>query len=94
MDNIIQINQYAAPTGAHLEPLESLKPILTPGYELRPSLINLVQEHSFSGEGDENPYTHLREFEQTCACLYIAGMSHKTLTWKLFLFSLTRRAKH
>jgi hypothetical protein len=30
------INQFAAPSGAHLEPLESSKPILTPGYELRP----------------------------------------------------------
>ena len=27
------------------------------------------------GKGDENPYSHLWEFEQTCACLHIAGMS-------------------
>ena len=94
MDNIIPINQFAAPTGAQLEPLESSKPILTPSYELRPSLINLVQEQSFSGEGTENSYTHLREFEQTCACLHIASMSHETLKWKLFLFSLMGRAKH
>ena len=73
----MHINQFAAPTGAQLEPLESSKHILTSGYELRLSLINLVQEQSFSGEDDENPYTHLREFEQTCACLYIAGMSHE-----------------
>jgi hypothetical protein len=94
MDNITPINQFAAPTGMQLEPPESSKLILTPDYELRPSLINLVQEQSFSGEGDENPYTHLREFEQTCACLHIAGMSHETLKWKLFPFSLTGRAKH
>ena len=35
MDNITPINQFAAPTGAQLEPPESLKPILTFGYELR-----------------------------------------------------------
>ena len=29
----------------------------------------------------------------TCACLPIAGMSNKTLRWKLFSFSLTGRAK-
>ena len=94
MDNITPINQFAAPTGAQLEPPESLKPILTSGYELRPSLINLVQEQSFSGEGDEKPYTHLREFKQTYACLQIAGMSHETFKWKLFPFSLMGRAKH
>ena len=88
------INQFAAPIGAQLEPPKSSKPILTPGYELHPSLINLIQEQSFSGEGTENSYTHLREFEQTCACLQIVGMSHETLKWKLFLFSLTGRTKH
>ena len=58
MDNITSINQFVAPTGAQLEPPESSKPILISGYELRPSLINLVQEQLFSREGDENPYTH------------------------------------
>jgi hypothetical protein len=87
VDNITPINQFAAPMGAQLELPESSKPVLTPGYELRSSLINLVQEQSFSGEGDENPYTHMGEFKQTYACLHIAGMSHKTLKWKLFPFS-------
>jgi hypothetical protein len=94
MDNITPINQYAAPTGAQLEPPESSKPILTPGYELRPCLINMVQDHSFSGEDNENPHTHLREFELICACLQIEGMSHETLRWKLFPFSLTGKARH
>jgi hypothetical protein len=46
------------------------------------------------GEGDENTYLHLQEFEQTYAYLRIADMSDKTLRWKLFPFSLTTRAKH
>jgi hypothetical protein len=53
----------------------------------------MVQDQSFLGEDDENPYFHLNEFEQTCACLRIAGMSDETLRWKLFPFSLTRKAK-
>ena len=42
---------------------------------------------------DENPYSPLNEFEQTCACLRIAGISDETLGWKLFPFSLTGKAK-
>jgi hypothetical protein len=42
------------------------------------------QDQSFLGEDDENSYSHLIEFEQTCACLRIAGMSDETLRWKLF----------
>ena len=76
-----------------LNPPKSSESIIAPSYELRPCLIKLIREQSFLGEGNENPYSHLQEFEQTCACLRIAGMSDKTLRWKLFLFSLTERAK-
>ena len=92
MDNT-PIYQYAKPTSARLEPPKSIEPILTPGYELCPCLIKLIREQSFSGKGDEHPYSHLQEFEQTCACLYVTGMSNETLRWKLFPSSLTRRAK-
>ena len=85
--------QYGAPTSGSLKPKESSKPILTPGYELCPCLINMVQDQPFSGEDDENPYSYLNEFEQTCACLRIAGMSDETLRWKLFPFSLMGKAK-
>ena len=78
------IHLYAEPTGAYLKP---------PGYELRPCFIKLIWDKSFSGEFNKNPYWHLQEFEWTCACLCIAGMSDKTLRWKLFLFSLIGRAK-
>ena len=54
----------------------------------------MVQDQSFSGEDDENPYFHLNKFEQTCACLRIEGRSDETLRWKLFPFSLTGKAKH
>ena len=56
------IYQYAKPTSASLKPLESSEPIITPGYELRPCL-KLIWDQSFLGEGDENPYSHLWEFE-------------------------------
>jgi hypothetical protein len=53
----------------------------------------MVREQSFSGDKDESPYSHLREFEQVCSCLVIAGMSKDTLKWKLFSFSLMGKAK-
>ena len=52
------IYQYVAPTSARLEPPESSKPILTSGYEMRPCLINMIRDQSFSDEDDENPYFH------------------------------------
>jgi hypothetical protein len=39
----------------------------------------MVRVQSFSEYKDESPYSHLREFEQLCSCLVIAGMSQDTL---------------
>ena len=72
------IYQHAKLMSACLGPLKSSEPILTFGYELRPYFIKLIRKQSFSEKGDENPYSHLQEFEQTCACLHITGMSDET----------------
>ena len=92
MDSL-SINQFSAPKGEFLEPPKSSKPIIASGFELHPGFIAMVQEQSFSGYDHENPYDHLREFEQLCSCLSIAGMAQETLRWKLFPFSLAERAK-
>ena len=83
---------YAAPTSMRLELPKSIESILTLGYEMHPCFIKLIRDQSFLGEGNENPYSHLQEFEQT-SCLHIIVMSDKTLRWKLFPFSLMGRAK-
>ena len=75
-------------------PHESSQPIQTCSYRLSPWFIVLVQSLSFSGEGDENPYLHIREFEQTCDYLRIEGISNETLRWKLFPFSFKGKARH
>jgi hypothetical protein len=92
MDSL-SINQFSAPKGKFIEPPQSLKPITASSFELRPGFIAMVWEQSFSGFDDENPYHHLREFEQLCSCLSIVGMAQETLRWKLFSFSLAERAK-
>ena len=87
------IYKFFIPKGELLEPPPSSHPILIDGYELRSAFIAMVREQTFSGEEDENPYVHLREFEQLCSCLNIPGMTHDTIKWKLFPFSLSKRVK-
>jgi len=85
--------QLSAPKGELVEPPQSSKPITASSYVLRPGFIAMVREQTFSGLDYENPYHHLREFEQLCACLTISGMSQESLRWKLFPFSLEEKAK-
>jgi hypothetical protein len=87
------IQSLSAPKGEFYEPPPSKHPILTSGYELCLDLIAIVQESSFSGLDSENPYHHLLEFEQMCSWYAITGMSHDTLWWKLFPFSLIEEAR-
>jgi hypothetical protein len=87
------IHQLFAPKGEFLEPPQSSKSITPSSYEFCPSFIAMVRKQTFSGFDYENPYHHLREFEQLYACLTILGMSQYTLWWKLFPFSLDERAK-
>ena len=53
----------------------------------------MVRKRPFSGEILEDPYEHLQEFEELCSSLVISGMRKETLWWKLFPFSLIRRAE-
>jgi hypothetical protein len=73
------IYKYSTPKGDMLEPPPSSQPILTDGYKLHPIFIAMVQDKPFSGLKNENPYTHLREFEHLCSCLAIAGMTQETI---------------
>jgi len=73
------IQQLSGPKGKLIEPPRSSKPITASSYELCPGFIAMVREQTFSGVDYENPYHHLREFEQLCACLTISGMSQETL---------------
>ena len=85
------IQTLSSPKGEFMEPPQSLKPIIASSNELRPGFIAMVQEQAFLGLDYENPYHHLTEFEQLCACLTILGMSQETLWWKLFPFSLDEK---
>ena len=87
------IQNLSAPKDEFVEPPQSSKPITASGFELRPGFIAMVREQSFSGFDDENPYQHLREFDQLCSCLSIVGMAQETLRWKLFPFSLNEKAR-
>ena len=87
------LREFSAPGHNYWVTPPSSHPILAAGFEIHPSLFALVRSQSFSRHKDENPYTHLRDFEQNCSIIVIPGMHHETVKWKLFPFSLTSVAK-
>ena len=76
------IQDLSAPTGEFLEPPPSEHPILSSGYELRPDLIAMGQELSFSGLDIEDPCHHLRWHSMNTLAQTLAdgGMGFRYLT--------------
>ena len=79
--------------GEFCELPQSSKWISSARYELHPLFLAMVQEQSFVGRDNENPYHHLLEFDELCSCLMISGMTQETLTWKLVPYSLMETVK-
>jgi hypothetical protein len=86
MNSSPTLAQFSAPKGENLEPPSSSHPIPTSGYEMWPGFIAMAREQSFAGTEEENPYTHLREFEQLLSCITTEGVAQETLKWMIFLF--------
>uniref|UniRef100_A0A1J3H0M1 Retrotransposon gag domain-containing protein n=1 Tax=Noccaea caerulescens TaxID=107243 RepID=A0A1J3H0M1_NOCCA len=62
-------------------------------YEIKASLVRLIQSSKFLGNGLENPYDHLDYFERLCSTFRIAGMPQDSIKLILFPFSLGEKAK-
>jgi hypothetical protein len=63
MNSSPTLAQILALKGENLESPSSSHHIHTSGYELRPGFIAMAREQSFARTEEENPYTHMREFE-------------------------------
>jgi len=60
-------------------------------FNFKPSIIQLLP--SFHGLDIENPYLHLREFEEICNTYNDLNCSMNTIRLKIFPFSLKDKAK-
>lgn len=69
-------------------------PITTNNFELRPSLINLVQSSQFMGHPSEDPDEHISNFWQVVDTIKVNGVLHEVPKLNLFLFPLREKAEH
>jgi hypothetical protein len=62
-------------------------------FELKPSLINMVQASQFCGKAHEDASTHLQHFLEICSTFTIKGVPRDAILLCLFPFSLLGKAK-
>src|SRR6185312_3673084 len=62
-------------------------------FELKSSLINMVQASPFCGKPNEDANAHLQNFLELCKTITIRGVTTDAIRLRLFPFSLLGKAK-
>ena len=71
-------------------------PAIAPNnFELKPALIQMIQQNQFSGNGvsDEDAHAHLLNFLEICSTIKMNGVPPEVIQLRLFPFSLRDKAK-
>jgi hypothetical protein len=71
----------------------NLKPRFFSNGSISPKFHSIAQKNPFSGFEGENPYNHLRSFEQLCSTRSCSDVSPNQFRLRLFPFSLVGKAK-
>jgi len=80
------IYQFATLSETDLLPRESSQPILTSQYRLSSRLIAMIQNLSFSGKEDENPYLHIEIWSKHVIVFALKAFLIKLYVGSFFLF--------
>jgi hypothetical protein len=62
-------------------------------FELKPALINMVQQRPFCGKALEDANAHLQHFLEICSTFTIQGVTQDAVCFCLFPFSLLGKVK-
>ncbi|XP_073063971.1 uncharacterized protein [Primulina eburnea] len=62
-------------------------------FELKPAVINMVQQNQFGEAATADPHLHLRTFLEITDTIKINGVSDEVIRLRLFLFSLRDQAR-
>jgi hypothetical protein len=86
------INDFLAPSSANVR--IGLETDIGDGsFELKPTLINMVQQSPFNGKASEDANAHLQHFLEVCSAFTIRGVTQDAVHLRLFPFSLLGKAK-
>jgi hypothetical protein len=86
------INDFSAPSSANVRTGPKMN-TRDGTFELKPSLINMVQQSPLCSKASEDANAHLQHFLEICSTFTIRGVTQDAVRLRLFSFSLLGRAK-
>jgi hypothetical protein len=86
------INDLSAPSSANIKTVLETN-VRDGSFELKPALINKVQQRPFCGKASEDANAHLQHFFEIYSTFTIQGVTQVAIRLRLFPFSLLGKAK-
>ena len=86
------IHEFSAPSIANVATGPNVINVNT-HFELKPTLITMVQASPFYGKAHEDANAHLQHFLEICSTFIIKGVTQEAIHLCLFLFSLLGKVK-
>jgi hypothetical protein len=86
------INNFSTPSSANVRTGPDTN-IRDGSFELKPALINMVQQSPFYGKASEDANAHLQHFLNICSTFTIRGVTQVVVRLRLFPFSLLGMVK-
>jgi hypothetical protein len=86
------ISDFSAPSVAHVT-IGPRVEVTKVDFEIKPSLITMVQASTFCGKPHEDANAHLQHFLEVCSTIAIRGVIADAIRLRLFPFSLLGKAK-
>src|SRR4030043_1354656 len=86
------LKEYATPSTEETQAVIVYPAVEAKNFEIKPALLNLVQQNQFCGLPTEDPNLHLSTFLRVCGTLKANGVTPKAIRLHLFPFSLRDRA--
>uniref|UniRef100_A0A151UHG2 Retrotransposon gag domain-containing protein n=1 Tax=Cajanus cajan TaxID=3821 RepID=A0A151UHG2_CAJCA len=89
----ITLGDHAVATGTTHFSRISTPAFTATNFEMKPALLNLIQNNKFAGVDHEDPYLHLHTFIELCGTVKIHQVPEEVIQMNLFPFSLLGKAK-
>ena len=86
------IHEFSATSAANVATVPDIINVDT-HFELKPTLIMMVQASPFCGKAHEDANAHLQHFLEICSAFTIKGVTQEAICLRLFPFSLLGKEK-
>ncbi|XP_020266822.1 uncharacterized protein LOC109842344 [Asparagus officinalis] len=87
------LKDFAAPNSQGTQSSITRPNVEANNFELKPSLLSMVQQNQFGGGATEDPNLHLSIFLEYCDTLKLNGVTNDAIRLRLFPFSLRDKAR-